>query len=194
MSKTNFYIEQLKEREVEYIDKKFMPLKDYRDCVKHVIYKHFRKLSKFLLRNEEILTNLTTSAVMADWRFDGRGSIEGYRVQCVKWAIRKTMVRMYQTQKMVYFSTPVDDGTGKMTTLLSLIKNRYKGEDVELDTATIFNECGLTQKEKERVEHYYLDGMTLKQIGELEGITMEAVRKSVENGIKKLKEHREEII
>jgi DNA-directed RNA polymerase sigma subunit (sigma70/sigma32) len=101
---------------------------------------------------------------------------------------------MYQTQKMTYFSSPVDDGTGKMTTLLSLVKNRYKGENVELDTATIFNECGLTQKEKDRVGHYYLDGMTLEQIGELENISKEAVRKSIENGIKKLREHREEII
>lgn len=194
MSRTNFYIEQLKERDMPNTDKVFMPLEKYRDCVKHVVYKYYRRWSKFLLKDDEILTNLTTSAIMADWRFDGRGTIEGYRVQCVKWAIKKAMVRIHQTQKMTYFSTEIDDGSGKITTLLSLIENRYKGPDINLDVDKAFDECFLTQKEKDRVKHYYLDGMTLKQISELEDVTIEAVRKSIDKGISKLRECREKIL
>jgi RNA polymerase sigma-70 factor (ECF subfamily) len=45
----------------------------------------------------------------------------------------------------------------------------------------------LTEKQKERIIKYYLQGLTLEKIAEDEGVYYKAISFSIESGLKKLK-------
>jgi RNA polymerase sigma factor (sigma-70 family) len=188
INQSNIYIEQLSgEQSVNYPNKTFLPLKEYEKCVKKVISKYFRHISKFLLKNEEIIANLVTSAIMADWRFDGRGSIGGYRVQCVKWAIQKTLVRIYSTKKFTYLGSEIKDDNGKIVTLLDIIIRDDNYTDIKESMEHIFSSKELTQKEKDRLRQYFFEDMTYKEIGQKEDLCGETIRRSIKDALAKIK-------
>ena len=189
MSKNAFYIEKIGNKTAKYSKegKEFMPLKEYELCVKHVIYKHFKRWSAILLNNEEILANLITSAAIADWRYDGRGSQEGYRVQCVKWAVKKTMVRLFEMKKILYFSSKIQSGSGEKT-LLDAVKNIPAKQYTYYDISSLLEWKMLTQKEKDRLRMYYVEGKTYKEIAEIEGMSLEGICKSIKRTVQKIKE------
>ena len=45
----------------------------------------------------------------------------------------------------------------------------------------------LTEIEKRRIDMYYYAGFTLREIADIEGTSLNAVNKSIRNGLKKLK-------
>ncbi len=188
LNKTQLYIEQIKgEQLVDYTDKKFLTLKEYEQCVKKIVSRKFRHLSHFLLNDDEIMTNLVTSAIMADWRFDGRGCIKGYRAQCVKWAVKKTLQRLYSTQKFIYLGSEIQDSKGKIRTLLDVLVCENNFYEIKESLEHIFHSKALTQKEKDRLRQYYLEDLTYKEIGELDDMTAEGVRKSINGSLEKIK-------
>lgn len=190
MSKNAFYIEKIGNKTAKYSKegKKFMSVKEYEQCVKHVIYKNFRRWAALLLKNDEIVANLITAAAIADWRYDGRGSIEGYRVSCVKWAVKKTMVRLFDMQKMLYLSTRIGSTDNHEKTLLDAVKNIPIKKKTYYDVSGLLDWEVLTQKEKDRLRMYYVEGKTYQEIADIEGLSKWGIYKSINKTVEKIKE------
>ena len=186
-NKTQFYIEQIGNIDTSnYQGKNFLTLKEYESCVRSVVMKYYRHLFKILIMNEEMFCNLVFAAMMADWRFDGRGSISGYRIQCVKWAIKKSMIRLYQCQRFTYLSTEVEgnEKSKRKTTLFDLIVDQGKNPVQKLDE--ILSSKLLTQKERERLTLHYAYSMTLEEIGKIDNVSKQAVEKCIRKALSKL--------
>ena len=52
----------------------------------------------------------------------------------------------------------------------------------------IFKSNILTENQKSQIKMYYIEGLTLSEIGKKFNITREAIRQSIKSGIKKIQE------
>jgi RNA polymerase sigma factor (sigma-70 family) len=184
----------------------------YIDLAKKTINKFGSKmyigLSKEMLNNEDAVSDVAHAIMIADWRYDDdrAGKITGkkktrysYRNQCALWAIQ-TYATKARKKKNHYFSLDNyidgDDENSSFDSILAdskqipAIECILEQEKHELTASlleNIFNSNILTDKQVQQIRMYYIDGMTLQEIGDKFNITREAVRQTVKNGLDKLK-------
>ena len=130
----------------------------------------------FITDNEEHLTNITTELMIADWKWDGRGTKQGYRKQRATWAI-------YAIFNNPHHFKNVDDiglNDPRQTTMLSNLDNQ--------DQVTHLLQASLlTPKQKNRLCQYYFDGKTLEEIGQAENVSKQAINQSINKSLGKLR-------
>lgn len=182
----------------------------YIDLAKKTINKFGSKmyigLSKEMLNNEDAVADVAHAIMVADWRYDDdrAGKVTGkkktrysYRNQCALWAIQTyaTKARKKKNHYLSLDSYIDNDEKSSFDTILAdnkqvpAIERILKQEKHELISSlldNIFNSNILTDKQVQQIRMYYIDGMTLQEIGNKFNITREAVRQTVKNGLEKL--------
>lgn len=164
-------------------------------------------LSKEMLSNEDAISDVAQAIMVADWKYDENriGKNTGkkktrysYRNQCALWAIQ-TYATKARKKKNHHFSLDnFIDGKedSSFETILadtkqaSAMHNMLDKERLDLTTElinNIFSSNILTEKQAKQLKMYYIDGLTLQEIGDRFNITREAVRQTVKNSINKLK-------
>lgn len=184
----------------------------YLDLAKKTINKFGSKmyigLTKEMLNNEDAISDVAHALMIADWRYDDNrpGKITGkkktrysYRNQCALWAIQ-TYATKARKKKNHHFSLDNfidgDDDNSSFDSMLAderqipaidYVLNKEKTELSNDLLNTIFNSNILTDKQSEQLRMYYIDGLTLQEIGDRFNITREAVRQTVKNALNKLR-------
>jgi hypothetical protein len=82
---------EIKGLKVEYSDKPddyYCSLADYILMSRKSIMKFANRLAPMLLKNEDFVSHVAHSIMMADWRWNGEGDRVGYRAKCASWAIK----------------------------------------------------------------------------------------------------------
>ena len=204
-------------QKIEYKDHKnleFDSLKNYMTLAKKAISKFgntiYQGLSKKMLHDEDAISLVANSIMMADWRWDEnytneKGTKKGkysYRNQCAIWAIKTYISKKYKRSKYidaVYsldFIVNEEDGSDSYNYIKSKEKSpdiiaQQKEDDINLQNIidNLFDiEC-LSDRQKDYIKLYYLESYTFEKIGQKYGITREAVRQGLNKAIEMIREY-----
>ena len=183
----------------------------YLDLAKRTINKFGRNmyvgLSSEMLYNEDAVADVAHAIMMADWNYDETrtGKKTGkkktrysYRNQCALWAIQ-TYATKAKKKKNFFLSIDAVMDKDNDNTFESVIEDKRQidprqeciyNENLELVNSLvdeIFQSNILTDKQSKQLKMYYIDGMTLQQIGDKFGVSREAVRQAIKNSIAKIR-------
>lgn len=164
----------------EHNTKAFDTLENYLLIAHKVVAQHANKirpgLAAELLSNEDAMSYVAYEIMLADWLYDstkGR-SLEGYRFLRAEWEMRR-----YCSKK------------GKMTKHEPLyenvpVKQKEDNGDVE-HCQYLLKHSVLTEKERESIELKFFHNMTFMEIASQLNVSFQAVQKTVERALKKLR-------
>ena len=165
--------------------------------------KFYNGLSAEMLKNEEAISDVATSIMYADWRFDEnregksgqKKTLYSYRNQCAIWAIKTYITNKYKKRKD--YSIDYDnDNDQTMNDMIADPKQHspldliIEDESRSLLTETIdlmLDNDMLSSKQKEQIRMYYFEDETLSSIGKKFGVSREAVRQNIKRGIELIK-------
>lgn len=129
-----------------------------------------------MLNNEEAITDVVTNVILADCRFDGRGTIEGYRSEHVLFAIKKYLSeKIYRTSRE---STNWNYSHYTSTSDLKSVSNIDYLEKILED---------LTPRDAKILKMRFLEDMTLDEISKKMDLTRERIRQIEDECIEKLR-------
>jgi RNA polymerase sigma factor (sigma-70 family) len=194
------------------MQQEYETLKDYLLIAKKTISKFAPKfyvgLAKEMLKSEDAVSQVATAIMEADWKWNPNyrsknntvRSKRAYRNQKAIWAIQ---AYISQKKKKKYtmslsYETTVDDG--KSTLLSGLLEDKKSlnpasviaeidnKEYVKTLISDLLNAGILTDRQKDYISSYYLENKTMQEVGNQFGVTREAVRQGINNGINTLKE------
>jgi RNA polymerase sigma factor (sigma-70 family) len=193
-----------------------MENKDYKDLVEYIdmAKKTIRAFSnkicpgicKQMTNSEDAIADIAYAMMCADWKYDvdRRGKISNkpktkysYRNQCAIWAIQ-TYIKKYLKGQPFYLNSLL--GSEDDSTFNDILEDSSQEEPLDeiifkekthLESQLIkdiFESDILTDKQKDKLKLYYLEGFSLAKIGKKYGVTREAVRQNIKNSITKIQE------
>ncbi len=190
-------------------DLEFASLKEYLLLAQKTISKFSRQFYKGLgvkmLKDEEAISSVANSMMMADWRWDKdyenkqgtKKNKYSYRNQCALWAIQTYLSKDYKMNQTQTKTFSLDqDSTSQETINIHELTADLKvccpeeyliqQEEAEALKKTIEEllslDC-LSARQKDYIRLYYFEGQTFKKISEKYNITREAVRQGLNKAI-----------
>jgi RNA polymerase sigma factor (sigma-70 family) len=170
-------------------------LKLARKYIKTIAPKIRADLASKILSSDDAISNIATVLMMADWRWNGKGTKSGYRAQRVHYALYAMLERDISRNKrgVMSLNHEIDDDGTQLCELLPddtpspdiysmTQEERQQIEQVLTDTANI------TGMQSQCIQMHFLDEMTYADIGRKLGVSREAVRQSVHRGVNRIKE------
>lgn len=144
----------------------------------------------FLCRDEDAISHVAEYMMKADQIFDGNGSRDAFRVYYARFGIMDYLNRYGKKRHSTLsldFST-INGGTFRDTIASDAITPDEHASRTEI-LSMIANTDKLTDRQKQCINLYFLDGATLESIGqEFGGITRERVRQIINESINILRE------
>lgn len=128
-------------------------------------------------KNIDLLNEIVSAIMKADWKFNGHGSLYGYRKQHVLWAIG----RYYETKGKQPITFSIND----------IPDQPDKPQRINLDQIDCFDHIldghNLSSIQKEYIYLRYYHDWTYSKIGDKYGVARQAVHQSIKNGLDKIK-------
>lgn len=187
----------------------FDTLESYIDTAKKIIAKYNSRSESSrhnLLKNEDVISDVASAIMYADWKWDSErvGKITGkkktkysFRNQCAIWAIKTHMTNKHKKKKINIIDIDLQDNKEFIGCYIE--DHRYNDPYIETENNEYYKDVNLllneimssdiiSDKQKNQIHKYYIEGMTLSQIGKEYGVTREAVRQNIKKGIKIIQE------
>lgn len=166
----------------------------------------YNGLSTKMLKDEDAICSIANAIMMADWRWDDnyqssngtKKTRYSYRNQCALWAIQTYATKNNKKSKYIKNMYSLDYNYSDSSEEISVHECIEDDTAYAPDTIAILNEdktntqevinnifkldC-LTDRQKDYIRLYYLEGYTFEKIGKKYGITREAVRQGLNKGI-----------
>lgn len=202
--------QKIKYQNHEHIE--FEPLSFYINLAQKTVSKFAKNfssnLAKEMLSSEDAIANVANAIMMADWRWDkerkGKTGQQknrySYRNQCAIWAIKSYMTRKGQSRNKAHsvdFDTQYEDENlslldilpSKSKSPLQILIDKEKNNDIQDIVNQILsnNSSILSDRQKQCVHLYYIEGYTFAEIGKRFSITREAVRQNIKKSIEKIR-------
>ena len=188
----------------------FKDMAEYIDMAKKTIRAFSNKICPGICTqmstSEDAIADIAYAMMCADWKYDknrkGKHSNKSktqysYRNQCAIWAIQ-TYIKRHLKGKPLYLNNILDkDDAATFSDLLEdknqrePVQHVIDAEKTELESQLvqdIFSSNILKDSQKEKLRLYYMDGLSLAQIGKKYGVTREAIRQNIKNSINKIQE------
>jgi RNA polymerase sigma factor (sigma-70 family) len=194
----------------------FEPMSFYIDLAQKIISKmghtFFNGLSKEMLKNEDAISFVASSIMMGDWRWkNGKDSGEkdknyktlySYRNQCGIWAMKTYITKQYKKRnntksKINNYSINYSDEDINVESMiadknqkepLDILSKEEEKASVSKDIKLLLDLSPISKKQRDYINMYYYENMTLEQIGKQNGVTREAIRQSIKSALLKIKE------
>ena len=167
-------------------------------------------ISKEMLSSEDAVANVANAIMMADWRWDpDRYGATGqqktkysYRNQCAIWAVKSYVSRKYKKNKSkkqenLSIDSYLDSSSessfknllpSKCLDPLSILIENESSSTVRDYVNDIINSDILTERQRLYLKYYFIEDMTLEDIGKKFSITREAVRQGIQKACAMLRE------
>lgn len=193
------------------MEKQYDSLPVYLNLAKKTINKFAPSfLSNEMLCNPDAVSDVATAIMYADWRFDPertgktgqKKTLYSYRNQCAIWAIKTYITNKYKDKNNNWhFSLEYDfeseDNTKLSATIadhksidpLDSIIQKEKIESINYLVDSLLNSDILSDKQKDQIKLYYIEGNTLAKIGKKYGVSREAVRQNIKRAIDSIKQY-----
>lgn len=161
----------------------------------------FSGLSKKMLNDEDAVSSIATAIMMADWRWDDnyknqqgtKKSKYSYRNQCAIWAIQTYVSKTYKKPKNLGRVYSLDHNSDDIDANNihdciedissdspdDILMEKERKESVTNLVNKLFDLDILSDRQKDYIRMYYLDGYTFEKIGIKYGVTREAARQGL---------------
>lgn len=181
----------------------FLTLDEYLLMAKKSISRFAPSLAPRLLKNEDFVSEIAYSIMMADWRWDsskdnnkdGKNSRVGYRSKCADWAIKVNIKKLKNKnnlpsgEQILSLNHNVGNDE-KSVDLYNIVEDkRISKFEPNIDINTFFDNSNLTDSQKKYLEMRYINGVKLKDIAEQSGTTIQNINKIINIAIKKIKKY-----
>lgn len=165
-------------------------------------------LSIQMLKDEDALSSIANAIMMADWRWDEnysntkgtKKSKYSYRNQCAIWAIQ-TYVTKYAKNKQKDNTLSLDHIIDKDNSVtsgvlmadqktispLDILIKKESSDHLRKNIDNILSIDFLSERQKDYIKLYYLEGLTFDKIGKKYNITREAVRQGLNKALEVLR-------
>lgn len=160
-------------------------LQEYQTITSKIIGRLNTQYKFNLFSDQDLVGNIVTAVMLADFNFDGRGTLYGYRRQMAEWAVNH------------YFAHSkikgIVDGDWVNTRLETL--NSYSpSEQAELkETSDLIEraigDSELTDRQEQCIRLRFYSDKTYIEIANIIGTSKQSVQQSVKNSLSKLKKH-----
>ncbi len=158
-------------------------------------------LAEEMLRDDEAVSNVATDLMIADYKWNGKGTRPGWRKQYASYSILSYMTRAKKRIKTRTWSLDYPVGMDDEGACLSdIVKDHRPGpaEEVEnKETSEMIDDLlafGVLSEQQEKcIRLHYLFSMKQSHIAKQEGISREAVRQNICRGMNKLNEMAENV-
>jgi RNA polymerase sigma factor (sigma-70 family) len=193
-------------------DISFDSLKTYITLAKKAISRFanqfYNGLASKMLKDEDAISNVAQSIMMADWRWDEnylnekgtKKSRYSYRNQCAIWAIQTHITKDSKNKKkknhlsIDHIINPQDSSTAgsliedvKAKTPESILIEKENKQEIKDLIDSLLDLDYLSSRQKDYIKLYYFDRYTFEKIGNKYGITREAVRQGLNKAIDLIK-------
>lgn len=184
---------------------KFMPMDEYWSIAKKILNKFGRGIDK----TDDVISYVANAVMMADWRWDSeykskdfgrKKDLYSYRNQCGLWAIKtlKTKAKKDHAKSYRVYSLDNNIHTSDNSFYEFVSDNNDPSTELEAKESTeekmgmissMLKSDLLSAKEKDIINKYYYEEMTLEQIGTQYNLTREAIRQNIIKTIDKIKKN-----
>lgn len=158
-------------------------------------------LAEEMLKNEDAIANIAHTAMMADWHFDGRGDIHGFRKQRIQWAIKSYVGRSSRASKRKTLSldrTLSQNGQGVETFSANLADKRPGPAEIVSEsefsdkTSThlgrLLDSGIISDQASTYIKMYYLQGQSMVDIAQQRGVSRQSVHDLIKRAVKSLQQ------
>lgn len=189
----------------DYHNNEFLPLCEYILMAKKIVSKLSSQYNKKLLNNDDVISYVANAIMMADWRWDNdykskegrKKDLYSYRNQCAIWAIKTLLSKKTKKQKIYSLDETISGSDDRnnfdfleddscVDPCKAMCDDESKNSLCE-DIGALLKSNILTEKQKQYINLYYFEGLTLEKIGKKFDVTREAVRQNINKGIAKLR-------
>lgn len=192
------------------MDTAFDSLTTYINLAKKTISKfapkHYNGLAAEMLSSDDAIADVANAIMQADWKFDpnrtgktgDKKTRYSYRNQCAIWAIKSYISNKYKKKKPSMSLNFENDSNSEvssniadttMTTPEKLLINLESRQNLTEDLETLLDSHLLNEKQKDQIKLYYLEGLTLSEIGKRYNVSREAVRQNIKRAIKNIRDY-----
>lgn len=165
-------------------------LEQYINIAKRCINKFCsRSLAFSMLRNEDAISFVVEELILGTAKFNGYGSLTGYLGLRAKWAIKRWVGLMKKQIKHDSLDYKRDEDRYDLHNYVIDHKAKDPTENTEqnyYDSVSIAMNL-ISDRQKECLSMYLLDGLRQTDIAKKLGISREAVRQHLNNGLNKIK-------
>lgn len=186
------------------MERQFETMNTYIMLAKKIISKFgpsfYPGLSKEMLNNDEAVSDIATAIMNADWKYDPlkptlsgqKKTLYSYRNQCGLWAMKTYVTNKYKnSKKKISLDFSIDNQPAIVNNVIDhknqspakIIENLETQNNLSADIQNLLSISPISDKQKDQIKLYYLQGMTLSQIGKKYKISREAVRQNIKRGL-----------
>jgi RNA polymerase sigma factor (sigma-70 family) len=150
-----------------------------------------------MLRDDDVVADVATKIMIADTKFDGRGSIRGFRMHYAQFAIKRAKTLYNKKRGLQIRSLDYDSVSenGSASNCHDYVQDDTQSPEDSLmcdDIRGVVEAADfLRDREKDAIIQYYFDNKTLREIAPTQGISYQAVCLNLKSGLTKLRSHLE---
>jgi RNA polymerase sigma factor (sigma-70 family) len=139
--------------------------------------------------DDDAISYVASAMIKADNTWDGHSSSrDTWRFNQAWYAISHLKAKHRRQKKVISLSTVIRHNDGKNVCLGDIIEDKKEHKHFDLSPIISIAQETLTPRQFDCVKRYYLEEMTMEDIGKELGITKQAVSLSIEKAINRLRE------
>ena len=158
---------------------------------------------KQMLCDDDAIGDVAAAIMNADKNYDPnrmgasqqKKTLYSYRNQCGLWAIKTYVTKKYKNKKLNSLDFAIDNEFNLYSSVpdtknidpLDIIINNEEDDNLINDVSSILESNMLNEKQKDQIKMYYFEDKSLAEIGEVYGVTREAVRQNIKRALTNIK-------
>ncbi len=164
---------------------KYLTLEEYETIAKKILNASFPKVSNWVTKDPDRFGQIVTALISADWQWDGRGTLVGYRKQRVSWCLKTLLSK--EKKKMMSIHHCFNDSVELLDTIPDEIGPDLVeyADKIDVLLKKVKKSSVLTKREKSFIERYFTN-ISLDHICEDFGISKECVKSTIKRGLDKM--------
>lgn len=176
---------------------KFASLDEYTSLAKKTISAYGNTvrpgLSEEMLRNDDAIANIAHAIMMADWVFDGRGSIHGFRKQRTLWALQAYVGRSTRKNKnkMLSLDNTLTQETGtfaeNVVDTSETPEETVSRKEVAEKIRRSLKNAAISELAYKYIVMHYFQGKSMTSIAKERGVSKQSVHDLITRSITEIK-------
>ena len=182
-------------------NKEFASLDEYITIAKKCISRHANKfrpnLAKEMLGNEDAVSNIAHAAMMADWAFNGKGSLHGFRKERILFAIRCYLTRSCKNNKRNTLSLNRlinSDKSQSTTSFLDRLVDKsptvedtmFQKEKIE-KLKNLIKEANIPKNAKKYIQMHFFEGQSIASIAKKNGVSRQGIYTLIDRSLSNIR-------